>query len=143
MISDLKWMIGSSLRNARKIEYTWSFQFDNGAAITVTESPWRLVGPDAIVVTSEDHGHQFGLPVPVNAEQTLNRNLVGKAVKNIIVKETTGDLILIIGTSSLEFLCLSTGYEAWHLTSTNLELVCVGGGRVLKIEAERDNRTRR
>jgi len=132
---DLKWMTGSSLTNARRVEYTWSFQFDNGTAITVTESPWRLVGLEGIVATSEDHGHQFGLPVPVNVEQILNKEVVGKAIEDIIVRETTGDLILTIGSCSLEFLCLSAGYEAWHLTSEHLELVCTGGGRVLKIGA--------
>jgi len=143
MKPDLKWMIGLTLTAVEKVDYTWAFKFNDKTGIT-TESPWRLSGPKGIVATSEDHGHKFGLSIPVNAEQILIKEVVGKAIENVTVKEPTGDLILAVGPSFLEFLCLSMGYESWHLTSTNLELVCVGGGRIEQIEKnEKGQRTRR
>jgi hypothetical protein len=144
MIPDLEWMIGSSLTDVEKTDYTWVFRFSDGTTITTTDSPWRLVGPEGILATSEDDGHQFGLPVPIDARQILRREAGGKAIENATVKETTGDLVLTMGQGSLEFLCLSMGYEAWHLTGANLEFVCMGGGRVERIEEnEKGQRTRR
>lgn len=131
MIPDLKWMIGLLLTEVQKVDYTWAFEFSDKTGIT-TESPWRLFGSKGIIATSEDHGHQFGLPIPVDVEQIMSTEVVGKAIENVILKETTGDLILAVGPNSIEFLCLSMGYESWHLTSTDLELVCMGGGKIVR-----------
>lgn len=63
---DMTWLIGRTINKVEKLDYSWFFVLNDGGSIA-TESPWRLVTSQGIVVTSEDHGHPFGLPAPVNA----------------------------------------------------------------------------
>jgi hypothetical protein len=136
MIPDLKWLVGSSLTNIEKIDYTWAFRFGDGTVITTDGSPWRLVTETGVAVTSEDHGQQFGLPSSVDAAERLKTKAVGKTIDRAFVDSRTGDLTVAMGTSFLTFLCLSMGYESWHLTSGDLEFVCMGGGRVEQIQED-------
>ena len=63
---DLTWLVGLQLKAVEKKDYSWFFTFDDGGSIA-TESFWRLITIEGVAVTSEDHGHQFGLPAPVDA----------------------------------------------------------------------------
>jgi hypothetical protein len=54
MTPDLNWMIGSSLVEVEKTDYTWFFSFDGGTVISTTDSSWRFVKAKGIVITSED-----------------------------------------------------------------------------------------
>ena len=60
---DMAWLIGRTLKDVGKRDYSWFFALDDGSSIS-TESPWRLVIAKGIVVTSEDDGHPFELPTP-------------------------------------------------------------------------------
>ncbi len=130
MIPDLKWMVGRSIKEIEKKDYTWFFRFDDGTVIA-TEDCWRLVGAGKLVVTSEDHGQQFGLDSPVNATDIVKAETNGKTVNNTEVDRNTGDLTLWIASNSLTFLCLSSGYEAWRITHGNFEYICTGSGKVV------------
>jgi len=130
MIPDLKWMIGQSIKEIEKKDYTWFFRLDDGTVIG-TEDSWRLVGAERIVMTSEDHGQQFGHDSPVDAADIVKAETKGKALTHAEVDMKTGDLTLSIASTSLTFLCLSSGYEAWRITHGDLEYICTGGGTVV------------
>jgi hypothetical protein len=133
MIPDMKWMIGRSITEVQKKDYTWFFRFDDGTVIG-TEDCWRLIANGRIVITSEDHGHQFGLDSPVDAAGVVKAETNGKTVNRTVVDNNTGDLTLFMESTFLTFLCLSAGHEAWHITYTGLEFVCMGGGKVVEIK---------
>jgi hypothetical protein len=138
MIPDLKWVIGRSVTEVEKKDYTWFFRFDDGTVIS-TDDCWRLGSTAGIVVTSADHGQQFGLASPINAADVVKTETNGKIVNNSELYKGTGDLSLSMESLSLTFFCLSSGYEAWHMTRGDLELVCMGGGRVVEISKDRNS----
>jgi hypothetical protein len=129
---DLRWMIGRSITEVEKKDYTWFFRFDDGTVIG-TEDSWRLIVNAKIAITSEDHGHQFGHDTPVDAAGVVIAETNGKTVNRTVVDNTTGDLTLFLKSTFLTFLCLSSGYEAWRITHGDLEFICMGGGKVVKI----------
>ncbi|WP_370191086.1 hypothetical protein [Qipengyuania sp.] len=99
---------------AEEAEGQWNLISDGEVCIHV--SSWRLVGDNNIVVTSEDHGHRFGLPKPIDAVEILNTVLAGAPVAKVEVSSTTGDLIILFaGGVRLEILTLSAGYESWSV----------------------------
>ncbi|HUL21010.1 MAG TPA: DUF6188 family protein [Thermodesulfobacteriota bacterium] len=128
----MKWMIGRSIAEVEKMDYTWFFRFDDGTVIA-TENCWRLVVATGIAVTSEDHGHQFGLATPLDAANVVKTKTNGKTINHAELDKNTGDLTLSMESTFLTFLCLSSGYEAWRITHGDLEFVCMGGGRVEQI----------
>lgn len=138
MTPDLKWMIGRSVVEVEKKDYTWFFWLDDGIVIS-TEDCWRLVTPTGITVTSEDHGQQFGLASPIDAADVARTETNGKIVNNSELDMSTGDITLSMESLSLTFFCMSSGYEAWHITRGDLELVCMGGGRVVEISKDRNS----
>ncbi len=106
-------LIGRTL-TAHETEGQWNLVSDGEACIHV--SSWRLVGDNNIVVTSEDHGHRFGLPKPIDAVEKLNTALAGAPVAKVEVGSRTGDLIILFaGGVRLESLTLSAGYESWSV----------------------------
>lgn len=127
---NLTWLVGKRLKEAAKQDYTWSFTFPDGGWI-VTESGWRLVTADGIAVTSEDHGHVFGLPSPVDAGSRVHLAVGAKKIEAIRIADRTSDLILEFEDGvSLEFLNLSCGYESWRAQHDSEEVICMGGGQL-------------
>ena len=61
-------LIGHQLLSIKKKDYSWFFVFGEEVSL-VTESPWRLISEERIIVASQDHGQQFGLPKPVDAAE--------------------------------------------------------------------------
>lgn len=95
----------------------WSFSFSSGVYLSV-ECLWRLVSPDHIAVTSEDHGHKFGFPSAVNAAKGVSRLLHTATVTTYILREPTLDLMFAFSNGYvLDVLPSSSGYEAWHIVS--------------------------
>jgi hypothetical protein len=125
---DMTWLIGRKIQDVEKVDYSWFFVLDDGSSIG-TESPWRLVTVKGIVVTSEDHGHAFGLPAPVNATERVTKTVAQSHVSGFELKEGTSDLVLHFENSaSIEFLNLSCGYESWRTVHGQQEVICMGGG---------------
>jgi hypothetical protein len=115
-------------------DYTWFFDFDGGGSIT-TESTWRLVTTDGIKATSEDHGHKFGLQVPVDTIEVLKKTIGQQTIQQYKLDTTTGDLLLLFGSKcELQFLTLSSGYESWHIVHGAQEVVCMGGGKLQELK---------
>lgn len=90
---------------------------------------WRLVGSKSIIVSSEDDGHQFGLPAQVDAETLANQALSDKLVDHAILDVRTGDCeINVGGFLSMQILTSSMGYESWQMYKDGEFIAAVGNG---------------
>jgi hypothetical protein len=127
---DIAWLLGRHLAAIEKMNWSWSFRLDDGSIIA-TESTWRIVTPQGVVVTSEDHDQQFGRPAPIDAVGVARKEIGGLAVTAYDLDARTGDLNLEFGSISLQFLCLSRGYESWEAKHGTQWLVCTGGGKIV------------
>ena len=98
----------------RQCEGQWSISI--GTSFVLTTSGWRLIGAKSIIVTSEDDGHQFGLPSPVDAEARANEALADSRIAAVEMDARTGDCVLRFADAlCLEILTWSSGYETWQL----------------------------
>jgi hypothetical protein len=110
-----------------RLDSYWFITFTDNVILSV-ECLWRLLEGDKIVVTSEDHGHQFGLPAPVDALACLQTCLASSQVTGVDLREGTNDLRLVFASGHmLEIIPTSRGYEMWHLYHNEDELHAVGG----------------
>ena len=93
----------------------WRFRFSDSEGITV-ECLWRIINGGRLTRTSLDHGHQFGLPAPVDAAVEATATLVGRAVTDVHLHLSTGDIQLRFdGDLMLEIIRDSGGYEGWQV----------------------------
>ncbi len=131
-----KVLVGLQLSSVSKGDYSWTFGFADGSQV-ITESRWRLlriVGDEPIIITSEDDGHQFGLPEPVDAAKWVSSRIVGHQVVAAEVFPESGDLMIeFTGGIWLELLQMSAGYEAWEFHVRDVWYVCQGGGKVCRV----------
>jgi len=123
-------LIGRPLLSLEKKDCTWFFGFGADVAVA-TESSWRLIDQGRIVVSSEDHDLQFGLPAPVDAAAEVLSRAAGRTVGTASVIADSGDLIIqFSGGLCLQLLQLSSGYESWRLAADGGESICIGGGSI-------------
>ena len=123
-------LIGRQLLSVEKMDYTWFFGFGTGVTLA-TESPWRFIEQGRIVASSEDHGHQFGLPAPTDAAREVMSRAAGRTVEAAPVASDSGDLMVMFpGRAYLQLLQLSSGYESWRLSADGSESICMGGGNI-------------
>jgi len=95
----------------------WVFHFGNRVALN-TQSQWRLLSRDAILLTSEDDGQQYGLPEPVDAVARIRELLEGRVVSKVEVDKASADFTISFDNeTALQIVNLSSGYEAWTLGS--------------------------
>jgi hypothetical protein len=138
MPADLSWLIGKRLIEAHKKDYTWFFVFSGGGCIS-TESAWRFVKVDHIHVTSEDDGQLFGLKEPINAGSCVLEATREANVLECRVTSSTADLQLEFGGGTrLEFLTMSSGYEAWRTQNGSGVVFCTGGGKLTVLPPNQD-----
>jgi len=108
------WFVGASARPRRGEEGQWRIEV--GAEWTISTYQWRLVGAKSIIVTSEDDGHQFGLPAPIDAEAMAYEAVSGLRISAVSLDARTGDLAISFDNGfSLQVLTWSLGYEMWQL----------------------------
>ncbi len=125
----LKGLLCGSVIRLEKNEASWSVLFAEKRVI-VTDI-WRLIGSKGIVVTDEDHGHQFGLPSPVDAESQANKALADHRITDVDFDQRTGDLALHIeGGLTLQILTTSMAYEIWTMYEGGETVAAVGNGGV-------------
>lgn len=123
-------LIGHELLSVEKMDHTWFFRF-TGEITVATESLWRLLEKGRIVVTSEDHGQQFGLPEPVDAAERVAGSTVHRTVEAAGISPSSGDLTIeFSGRAHLQLLQTSSGYESWRLSVQGSETICTGGGDI-------------
>ena len=123
-------LVGTLLESLEKKDYSWFFHFAKGITVG-TESEWRFIADGHILVTSSDHGHQFGLPSPVDAVATVISRTATQMVRAASISEVTGDLHIDFAAGlQLQVLQMSLGYESWRLSGPGLSVICGGGGRL-------------
>ena len=130
MVDIREQLIGKLFRAVQRRENDWVFTFSNNASVGV-EASWRIIAEGRNQFGDGDHGHQFGLPAPIDGESLVHELLSGKAVRAIDIREDTGDLILTFDNGTkLEVVHISAGYEGWQLTTGTLNVVAQGGGQL-------------
>ena|ERR1039457_3424515 len=138
MLANLQTFVGAPLQCVEKLDYSWVFRFGEPLLI-MTESPWRLVTPEKIIVAADDHGQKFGLPQPVDASECVLSRLATLGVRSVSVDDLTGDLLLYFSDRVyLQFLQLSAGYESWRAHTGNGETICTGGGGLVFVPADKN-----
>jgi Family of unknown function (DUF6188) len=112
----LDWMRGRAIIEVSLMEPSlWRFRFSDSEGITV-ECLWRIIRRGHLTRTSSDHGHQFGLPAPVDAAAEAAEAIVGRTVRAVDLRPDSGDLQLRLeGDLALEIIPDFTGYEAWQV----------------------------
>src|SRR2546428_981670 len=117
--------------------YPGNFTFEFGEATLAVDCLWRIIAGGKVVLTSRDHGQQFGLPAPVDAYAAAVSMLQGRSVVHGTLDESSADLILEFeGGQRLEVLTDSSGYEPWNFHAPGVHLVALGGGGVANFSAE-------
>lgn len=125
---DLSELVGQSLTVVQKEGSSWSFHLSGGDSV-FTEEPWRLVTCGGILVSSTDDKENFGLMETVDAGEQLADELQGEPIGMVHYDPSTGDLKFEFSSRRvLQFLQLSSGYEAWRLHLHDAEFICLGGG---------------
>jgi Family of unknown function (DUF6188) len=127
-MNELAWMVGLEFQSITRREFDWVLLFGKESSLVVA-CLWRLVEDGHIRVTSEDDGHRFGLPAPVDAALEVNLRLTGASVAAVELRESILDMELRFSTGHVfQVLPDSSGYEAWQLCSRNSQFIAVGGG---------------
>ena len=120
---DVSLLVGRRLEAVVKHDHVWGFTFSGGLGLEVS-CLWRLLVTGKLNVTSEDHGHQFGLATPVDGRAVLRQLLVGTPVTAATARAGTVDLSLEFGVrGTLEVIATSAGYEAWVLGGADFFMV--------------------
>ena len=88
---DVSLLVGRRLDDVSKRDTIWVFTFSGGLGLDV-QCLWRLVLAGRLKVTSEDHGHQFGLPAPVDCLTELRQRIVGTPVMAAAVRAGMVDM---------------------------------------------------
>lgn len=133
MAVDLSPIVGQRLLSVEKKDHSWLFRFSGDAWIT-TEGLWRWVDR-GVAVSSEDHEQRFGRATPVDSGAELSALLTDRIVTSVTGDEETGDLRLSFSEGSrLEFLQTSAGYEGWQLSTGIVNVICVGGGKLVVLQ---------
>lgn len=117
-------VVGRHLRLARR-DNDWVFEFGEDLGITAA-ALWRIRASNGLRLTSNDDGHQYGLPSPVDAEDWAKELLDGAVVQSVESDSSTADLTIRLSNDlSIELLTDSSGYESWQAWIKS-ELAAVG-----------------
>ncbi len=131
---DLSWMVGRVIVEVAFFEPTlWFFSFGPDAGISV-ECLWRIVAHGRVVLTGEDHGHQFGLPAPVDAVAKSTELLADHRISAVQLRESTLDIVIEFTSDlRLEVIPTSAGYESWQLRDpSGASYYAQGGGQICR-----------
>ena len=112
----------------------WDFRTSGGAWIGVY-GPWQIRAERSVCLASGDHGHAYGLGVPIDAAKRALELLGASSIVKADVDSVSGDLTLAFERGHvLRTFADSSGYEAWHVTTPrDGEWIAQGGGRVVHV----------
>lgn len=120
---DLSLLVGRQLEQVARHDGSWGFTFTGGVALRV-DCLWRVTESGRLLLTSEDHGHRFGLPAAVDGVAELQRRFVGTSVTSATVREGGVDIALAFSCgAAIEVIATSAGYEAWVLSGQGVLMV--------------------
>jgi hypothetical protein len=105
-----------------------SLELSDGFALSI-DCLCRYVGADGSFITSEDHGHIFGLPSAYDAAGQIKKKIMGGRIKDVVLRPETGDVTIFFPGGLLELICVSAGYEAYQLNGPNNLLIVGRGGK--------------
>ena len=136
------WLVGRTLTDLEHLGHgSWRFGFGPEAEVRV-ECPWRIVRDGGIRLSSEDNGHRYGLPQPVDAEADCRTAIGGSVVTAVAARDETRDLVIWFGGGArLEVVPLSSGYESWQAGGPGRSLVVAQGGGSLAVWGPLDEPT--
>lgn len=140
---DFRWMHGQRVAQVSETSGVyWRFVLSDCGSITV-ECLWRLISDRHIVVTSEDHGQQFGLPVPVDAVSSVTSLLADASIERVEIRDGTADLVIYFDRPfRLEAIPTSSSYESWQITARDgSSVVATGGGQLCFAPVVTESRT--
>jgi Family of unknown function (DUF6188) len=129
---DLSWIVGRVVREVAYFEVDyWRFVFEPWEYIQ-TGCLWRIVRDNRLILTSQDHGQQFGLPAPIDAGSKVMEEFASAPVRTVVLREATGDLLIEFEQGlRLEIISMSSGYEAWEVHGPGrVCFVAQGGGQM-------------
>jgi len=130
---DFSWMVGRNGTVTFSEPSFWSFDFGDSLGIRA-ECPWRLLERGSITVSGLDHGHQYGLPAPIDAATRATSLLAGLAVRRVQIGKGTADVIIDFeGDLRLEITPFSSGYESWQASVPGGKSVVAQGGGQLSV----------
>lgn len=119
-------LLDARLLSAERLEYSWAFDF--GVVALTTETHWRVVSSERLLLMRDDDGLKYGLPEPIDAEARLGELLQGRRVVSAEVGAQTADLVISFENGlRLEVLTRAMGYEAWQINSDGSCIVAMGG----------------
>jgi hypothetical protein len=77
---------------------------------------WRIIKNGKAIISSFDHQQKYGLPVPLNAIETLQREVHNQTVVEANLDKETGDLLFTF-TGNVKLRIFNfTGYEVWYIS---------------------------
>lgn len=131
---DFTWLVGRILTRIESRGHgTWYFGFGDSQEIR-GDCPWRLIRDGQIILSSEDHGHKYGLEHEIDAEAACRSEIGGAVVLNSEVRDQTRDLVVGFANGSrLELIPLSSGYESWQVFGPGGSFVVAQGGGGLAV----------
>jgi hypothetical protein len=111
----------------------WHFTLGPDASISV-EGLWRIIRHVRIVLTSDDHGRQFGLPAPIDAIAKSTELLAGRQIEAVQLREATADILIALTDGiRLEIIAASSGYESWQIRDpSGTQYFAQAGGQICR-----------
>lgn len=127
----VQWLVGRTVDDVTFADPgSWWLEISGGGVIATHGGPWRLSTPAEMVASSEDHGHRFGLPSPLDAVDSLRSRVKGSQVTESSIRDGAPDLVLRFDSGLiLEVLALSVGYENWEARDPSGRCIVVYGSR--------------
>ena len=133
-MTELSWLVGLQFQSIVRRDHDWVLVFDQDASITIS-CLWRICVEGRIQFTSEDDGHKFGRPSPVDAAAEVNQRLSKEFVKSVSLRKFELDLEIHFQSGSVfQILPNSAGYEAWSIDGSGGQFIAVGGGNLAIIK---------
>ena len=127
----MAWLVGRQLQSFVRREFDWVMTFDSEAKLVI-ECLWRLIEDGRIRLTSQDDGHQFGLPAPVDAAVEMEKRIAGSLVEAVMLCDGILDLKISLSNGhDLQIIPNSSGYEAWTASDGRSQFIAVGGGELV------------
>lgn len=118
-------LVGKTIKSFVIRENSWCGMEIEGGYHFGIETLCRYVGSDGSFVSAEDHRQQFGLSQPYDAETAIAKAIVGKIIKDVVLRQNTSDVALHLPEGLLEIICSSAGYESYQIRGPK-DLIIVG-----------------